>query len=108
MFAGKNFTVKKAQVSGWENYSERNVIRYYSFFGFSLPFTVSETTYYKREKMNIDSDLSTALNSGRLQVQKMIENDERLVKEETKTYSYSTRPDGVTVVCTVKGYYSIA
>lgn len=108
MFAGKNFTVKKAQISGWENYSERNAIRYYSFFGFSLPFTVSETTYYKREKMNIDSDLSTALNSGRLQVQKMIDNDERLVKEESKTYSYSTRPDGVTVICTVEGYYSIA
>ena len=85
----------------------KSYIDYCSFFGFHLPLTIKTTHYYKMRQVNIKSDSLTARKIAQLRLEHMIQNDERLKKENSRQYEYLLAEDSLTVYCHVNGQYEI-
>ena len=106
-FLDNEFEVKKDDNMGNENSLKTEKLEYYSFMGFRFPLTVKMVTYYHTEEKTIEKDTSIALSYGKLQLEHMIKNDEKLKKEISRTYDYNLQQDGIIVRCKVSGIYEI-
>ena len=86
---------------------EKTKLEYISFLGFRLPVTAVKTEYYEIESVNLHNDILSARNIGRSQIDYMIKNDEKLMKEKERQYDYFFNEDSLTVNCIVQGCYQI-
>ena len=85
----------------------KSYIDYCSFFGFHLPLTIKTTHYYKLRQVDIKNDSLTARKVAQLQLEHMIQNDEKLIKENSRQYEYILAKDCLTVYCHINGCYEI-
>ena len=104
---GIPFEFKNTEQTDVDNRLEKTNIDYISVLGFRLPLTVRRTKYYELESMSMNSDILSARNIARLQIEQMIKNDEKLIREASRQYNYSFDSDSFTVNCIVKGCYQI-
>ena len=104
---GIPFEFKNTEQTDVDNRLEKTNIDYISVLGFRLPLTVRRTKYYELESMSRNSDILSARNIARLQIEQMIKNDEKLIREASRQYDYSFDSDSFTVNCIVKGCYQI-
>jgi len=106
-FAGNEFTLHYADLTGWYGSVKTEKIEYFSFMGFRFPFTVKTATYHQTRQLEVKKDISVALSYGKLQLQHIIENDVKLKKEITRHYSYINHDGGLEVICNISGIYEI-
>ena len=104
---GIPFEFEGTEPYSFNNQMEKTKLEYISFLGFRLPVTVIKTEYYEIESVNLHNDILSARNIGRSQIDYMIKNDEKLMKEKERQYDYFINEDSLTVNCIVQGCYQI-
>ena len=90
-----------------QNSVYKSQLEYFTFLGFHLPLTVKTTHYYTLQRISITSDSLTARKIGQLQIEYMIQSDEKLKQEINRQYEYVLGENSITVHCHINGYYDI-
>ena len=106
-FLGFNIVTQKADTDGWSNYDVERMFYPLTVLNFRFPVTVEATNYYNKEKVHITRDAKTTCLAAEKVIDTMIQNDFSLISEENRYYNYLVEENGMTVVCTVVGYYDI-
>lgn len=106
-FLDGRYQIKKSDKENWYESTEKSKIKSFSILGFRLPLTVETVTYYQMDRYKIKNDTLSANKLGKLQIQQMIWNDEKLKKEVDRQYDYLIDDEGIQINCFVKGYYEI-
>ena len=104
-FLGKEFIIKKADLSEGEVYVKQQSITPLNLAGFYFPCTVKTATYYMLEQQKIEQDNLTAVQAAETGLQHLIEDDTKLLKEYSRQYDYRMEENGVKAFCRVKGSY---
>ena len=107
LFDNREYKLGKADLTTQNSYMKREKLEYFSVLGFHFPLTVKTVTYYHTDNKTVTKDVSVALAYGKLQLQHIISNDEKLKKEYTREYSYKLYQDGLQVSCLLNGIYEI-
>ena len=106
-FLGLDITTEKADTDGWSNYDVERMFYPLTVLNFRFPVTVEETKYYNKNKEHITRDTKTTCLAAEKVIGAMIQQDFSLISEENRYYNYLVEENGMTVVCTVLGYYDI-
>ena len=106
-FLGNEKTIETVADSVKQNSVSKSHIEYFTFFGFHLPFTVKTTHYYRLQQVNITSDSLTARKIGQLQLEYMVQSDEKLKQEINRQYEYILGESSIVVHCHINGCYDI-
>ncbi len=105
-FLDFSFCVNKKK-QDFEEYTKITKVYPLDFFGFYLPITIHENTYYQREIKVINTDEKESENILKAQVDTIISQDKSLINLTEKTYYYKTENDKITIYCDVFGEYEI-
>ena len=103
----KDFTVKKEEISGYNQFDVQKYFEFLTVLGFRLPVTKETVRYYKKEITNIKNNEQTAYLAGKKIIDSMLKNDASLIEVERCEYQSKSFLDAVMVLCKVYGYYDI-
>ena len=106
-FLDKTKDIKLADNAIKETSIIKSQIEYVTLMGFHLPLTVKTTHYYRLGQVNITSDSLTARKIAQLQLEHLIQSDEKLKVENHRQYEYALGNNSIIVYCHINGNYEI-